>query len=165
MTLFALVVPVSTNRLENLEYLNNLQRSNEIAFLRYQSLQQQREIFLLQLVLFGALLLIAALIAALFLVRGKIGSAVDKKAPSWSLHSGIWSLVGAVPGAFMLWMVAGPLLQSQELTASTTFQLVFVAVAVFWLGILLGGMLGYLSLIAKKLLASDAPVNSPPTPV
>jgi hypothetical protein len=65
-------------------------------------------------------------------------------------------LIGMMPGAFMLWMVAGPVLNSHKLAPQAILGLGFIAAGILWVGLLLGAIMAYLTLITDKVLADDS---------
>jgi hypothetical protein len=69
-----------------------------------------------------------------------------------------WPFLGALPGAYMLWVVAWPVLNSHKFTPQALLALAFIAGGILWVGVFLGAIMASLATITKKLLAADTPL-------
>lgn len=65
-------------------------------------------------------------------------------------------LLGGFPGGFMMWLVAGPVLRGNKLSSATIAELLYIAGGIAFLGVLLGMILAYATLIYKKISAIEA---------
>lgn len=65
-------------------------------------------------------------------------------------------LVGMALGIGLFVLVMGPVAHSNKVGAPTVLGFAFIAAGIAWVGGFLGMILGYLVLIAEKLLADDS---------
>ena len=65
-------------------------------------------------------------------------------------------LVGMALGIGLMILVMGPVTDSNKVSAPIVLGLAFIAAGIAWVGGFLGAAVGYLALIAEKLLADDS---------